>query len=255
MFNKFFLVVFSLVLFTSGVFALEIVFPVSADVSENSTIELGKISPGQQFELIISDERFNAVEVTGSFSSWSEDSVFYEKNTGIKINVPFDASLGAKNISFKAFNSSSGLSESFNALVNVRKDLWSVNISGLSQTAEVNFPVNYKLTFSNESIGKQKISVSSNLTSYWMKEKTFVVEPKSVLKDLIEVNPRHYGTRAFNFVLKSSSSAETKEFQSKLRVESSLLSKYSSPLYGFPFFTPTLFPYYLVESFVGFFLK
>lgn len=255
MFNKFFFVCFLLILFTSAVFSLEIVFPVSAEVSENSTIELGKISPGQQVELIISDERFNAVEVTGSFSSWSEDSVFYEKNTGIKINVPFDASLGAKNISFRAFNSSSGLSESFNVLVNVQKDLWSVNISSLSQTAEVNSPVDYQLTFSNESIGKQEISVSSNLPSYWMKEKTFVVEPKSVLKGSIKVNPRHYGAREFNFVLKSFFSDETKKFQSKLMVESSLLSKYSAPLYGFPFFTPTLFPYYLIESFAGFFLK
>jgi hypothetical protein len=235
---------------TSGAYALKIIFPVEAEVFDNSTIELGKISPGQNFELIVFGEGIDVIEVSGQFSSWAEKSKFYKKNTGIRINIPKETSAGTKNLSFKAFNSKDKDSfESFNILINVQNDLWSVNISDLSQETKVDSTANYSLVFSNESIGEQKIIVSSDLPSYWFKEKSFDLEPKSVLRESVEVNPKYYGKRQFNFVFTSLYSLEKKEFSSTLLVESSLSSKYSSPLYGFPFFTPTLYTYYLAESF------
>jgi len=251
MFNKFFLIVFSLFFLLSFTSALKVVSPIEAEVLSNSTVELGKISPGQSFELIVFDERFNSIEITGNFEGWGEEQVFYEKNIGIKINVPFDASFGAKKISFNAFNSSTGESEAFDVLINVQEDLWSLNISGLNRTTKVNSPVEYKLIFFNESIGAQEIFLSSDLPSPWMKSKTFSLEPKSILKDSVKVNPKHYGSREFNFIFISLFSGEKKEFNSKLAIESDLFSKYSSPAFGFPFFTPTLFSYYLLEAFAG----
>ncbi|PIN99047.1 MAG: hypothetical protein COT90_01385 [Candidatus Diapherotrites archaeon CG10_big_fil_rev_8_21_14_0_10_31_34] len=254
MLNKFLLILFTFLFLVSFTSAIKVVSPVEAEFTGN-TIELGKISPGQSFELIIFDERFTDLEVKGQFSEWSEESVFEGKNISIKLNVPLDASLGTKKISFNAFNSVSGLTESFDVLIKVEKDLWSVNISDLDKEAKVNSQAEYFLTFSNESIGEQKISLSSDLPSFWFKEQSFTVKPKSILKESVFVNPKYYGRREFNFLFKSSFSGEEKKFNSKLSVESSLLSKYSAPLYGFPFFTLNLFPYFLVESFVGFFLE
>lgn len=254
MLNKFFLVLFAFLFLLSFASALKIVFPVEADYLGNS-IELGKISPGQTLELSVFDERFNGLEVEGQFREWRKESVFEGKNILIELNVPLDASLGTKKISFNAFNSDSGLTESFDVLINVQRDLWSVNISDLEKEAKVNFPAEYLLTFSNESIGEQKISLSSDLPSFWFKEKAFTVKPKSILKESVQVNPKHYGQREFSFLFKSIYSGEEKKFSSKLLVESTLLSKYSAPLYGFSFFTPNLFPYFLVESFIGFFLE
>ncbi len=251
MFNKFFLIVFSLFFLVSFTSALKVVSPIEAEVFANSTVELGKISPGQSFELIVFDERFNSIEITGNFEDWSEEPVFYEKNIGIKINIPFDASFGAKKISFNAFNSETGEIEGFDVLINVQEDLWSVNISGLKRTTKVNSSAEYKLIFSNESIGEQKVSLSSDLPSYWMKSKTFSLEPKSILNDSVKVNPKHYGSREFNFTFISLFSKEEKEFKSNLTIESDLFSKYSSPAFGFPFFTPTLFSYYLLEAFAS----
>ena len=185
------------------------------------------------------------------FSEWAEPSKFYSKNTGITVNVPVNASLGTKNLSFNAFNSNGSSVESFNVLINVQNDLWSVNISDLSRTAKAGIPAEYSLVLSNESIGEQKIELSSSLPSYWMQKKTFDLDPKSVLRDKIEVNPKHYGKREFSFVFSSLYSSESKKFNSRMTVESSLSSKYSSPSYGFPFFTPSLFPYFLAESFLS----
>jgi len=256
MFNKFFLVFFSFILLISFTFSLKVVSPVSAEVFDNASVELGKISPGQNFELIVFDEKFNSIEVSGPFSEWSEEPNFYEKNIGIKFNVPFDASLGTKNISLKVFNSANPeIFDSFSVLINVQNDLWSVNISDLIQETKTNSETNYSLVFSNESIGEQKIIVSSFLPVSWMKEKSFVVKPKSTLKKVISVYPKHYGQREFDFIFRSEYSEEIKKFHSRLLVESSLPAKFSSVLDGFPFFTPTLFPYYLIESFFGFFLK
>ncbi len=254
MFNKFFLVFFVFVLFLSFGSALKVVFPVEAEYLGNS-IELGRISPGQSFELIVFDERFDSVSVEGQFSSWAEESVFQGKNISVVLTVPENASFGTKKISFSAFNSVSMEAESFDVLVNVQNDLWSVNISNLQNQTQVNFPAEYFLVFSNESIGQQKILVFSNLPSYWFESKTFIVEPKSVLKESVFVYPKHYGKRQFTFSFESLFSDEKKEFLSVLSVESSLSSKYSASLYGFPFFTPSLFPFYLIESFIGFFLN
>ncbi|MBU2100007.1 hypothetical protein KKG83_08035 [Candidatus Micrarchaeota archaeon] len=250
MFNKFFLVLISLLFFASFSYSLKIVSPVEAEVLPGSTIELGKISPGQSFELIVLGEEVNSLELSGQFSEWADSFVFYEKNTGIKINVPLNASLGTKNLSFNAFNSSDPASsaESFNVLINVQNDLWSVSISDLSRTAKVGIPAEYSLVLSNESIGKQKIELSSDLPSYWMQKKTFELDSKSVLRDKIEVSPKHYGKREFSFVFSSLYSSESKKFNSRMSVESSLSSKYSSPSYGFPFFTPVLLSYYFAES-------
>ncbi len=256
MFNKFFLVLLALLFLFSFTCALKIVSPIEAEVSLDSTVELGSISPGQSFELILFDERFNAIAVEGQFSEWSGKSTFYEKNTGIKINIPKDVSFGTKNLSFKAFDSTNKNEfQSFNVLIKVEEDLWSVAVPDLKNKTKVNFPAEYNLIFSNESIGEQKITLNSNLPVYWIKEQTFLVEPKSVLKDVINVVPKHYGNREFDFTFNSVYSNETKKLHSELSIESSIESKYSSPLYGFPFFTPTLFPYFLIESFLGFFLE
>jgi len=254
MFNKFFLVLASFLLLFSFASALKVVFPVEAEYNGNS-IELGKISPGQSFELIVFDERFNGLEVESPFSDWSQESVFEGKNISIKLNIPLDASLGTKKISFTSFNSDSGLTESFDVLINIQNDLWSVNVSDLDKKTKVNSDTEYLVIFSNESIGEQKISVYSDLPSFWFKPQTFEVNAKSILKESINITPKHYGQRQFNFLFKSDVSGEEIKFNSKLSVESSILSKYSAPLYGFPFFTPSFFPYYLVESFVGFFLE
>jgi hypothetical protein len=253
MFNKFFLVLVSLLFFVSFTYSLKIVSPVEAEVLSGSTIELGKISPGQSFELFVLGEEVNSLELLGQFSEWAEPSVFYGKNTGIKINVPVNVSLGTKNLSFNAFNSSNPNSsvESFNVVINVQNDLWSVSISDLSRNAKVGVSEEYSLVLSNESIGKQKIELSSDLPSYWMRKKTFELDSKSVLRGKIEVNPKHYGKREFSFVFSSLYSSESKKFNSRMSVESSLSSKYSSLSYGFPFFTPVLLSYYFAESFLS----
>jgi hypothetical protein len=254
MFNKFFLFFFVFILFLSFASALKVVFPVEAEVFESSVVELGSISPGQTFELIVFGERFTGLKVNGSFSSWAKKSEFNGKNISIKLAVPENVSLGAKKISFTAFNQE-GDSFSFDVLINVKKDLWSVSVPELSKTAKVNSLTQYDLVFYNESIGEQLIAFSSSLPSFWVKEKTFVVEPKSVLRDSIYLVPRNYGQRDFTFSFKSNYSGERKNFRARLFVESSLSSKYSSVSYGFPFFTLNLFPYYLVESLFSLFFQ
>ena len=63
-----------------------------------------------------------------------------------------------------------------------------------------------------------------------MKEKSFVVKPKSTLKEVISIYPKHYGQREFDFIFRSEYSEETKKFHSRLLVESSLPAKFSSVL-------------------------
>ncbi|MFH1895556.1 MAG: hypothetical protein ABIJ74_03205 [archaeon] len=249
MFNKFFSVVLAVLFLVSFASGLKIVFPVEAEVLGGSPVELGSVSPGQTFELIVFDERFDSIELQGKFSDWPHETEFYEKNTAIRITVPKEISLGTKSISFKAFDSKNeSLEQSFNAVLNVRKDLWSVNVSDLVQETRVDVPAKFDLTFSNESIAGQKIIVFSSLPSFWLNQKTFVLEPKSVSKQLVVVNPRHYGQREFDFVFDAPDSSEQKKFRARLLIESSLSSKYSSPAFGFPFFTPSLYSFYLFSS-------
>jgi len=69
---------------------------------------------------------------------------------------------------------------------------------------------------------------------------------------VIAISPKNYGVKKFSFFTKSLLTEKVlSEISPRIEVKPSLKSKYGAALYGFPFFTPSLLPYYWFNSFIG----
>ena len=255
-------VLFALVLCFSMVNAsISLIKPFEQEIASGDQIELGEIAVGETLELIVSTDsgteiEWNAIEIAKALlpKNWVvEKSVFYGETVGIKLIVPRNASEGLQNINVKVFSKEKPeFFEEFSAIVFIKSNLLSVQINNLKQETRVNHSVEYKVFLLNDSIAEHKVIVSSTLPSYWFKEKEIKLKPKELKELIVTVNPKTYGIKKFNFIIVSKLNAsEIKSAQAELIVNPTLESKYSNSFYGLPFFSPTLFPYYLINSFIS----
>ncbi|MBU1120938.1 hypothetical protein KJ660_03615, partial [Candidatus Micrarchaeota archaeon] len=164
---------------------------------------------------------------------------------------------GTKNIRIKLFNEEVPSSnEYFDAVFNVKNNLLFANIQNLKQSTVVGEPVSYTVTLFNQSIADHYVGISSTLPTYWMEKKEVLVEAGKMNSFEVKVSPRTVGgagnIKEFKFILTSKlNDSELEYFDSELTIQPTIKNKFSSTLYGFPFFSLTLLPYYLINSFIS----
>jgi len=250
-----------LVLVSSGALAtISMLKPYDKTLEDGSTLNLGetaKVSQGETLELIFSvdsKEGFNwtqaRVEESTLPAKWGQEkSIIYGEQIGLKIKISKEALDGTQRL--KIILASDKKTESFNLILFIKKGLLSANIQGLDQKVKVGETITYNVTIGNDSLADHTVIISSDLPSYWMKEKEVKIKGKEFVKTNFTVMPKTYGERKFNFILKSKlNGSSINSFEGILRVEPTIESKFSNALYGFPFFSPTLTPYYLINSFL-----
>jgi len=253
---------FALVLCFSMVNAgISLIKPFEQTLASGDQLELGKIAVGETLELIVSTDsgteiEWNAMEINKALlpKNWTvKESIFYGETVGIKLVIPGNAIEELQNINVKVFNKEKPeFFEEFSTIIFVKSNLLSVQINNLKQETIVDSPVEYRVFLLNDSIVEHKVLVSSTLPSYWFKEKEIELKPKELKEVIVTVDPKTYGIKKFNFVIVSKLNAsEIKSAQAELIVNPTLESKYSNSFYGLPFFSPTLFPYYLINSFIS----
>jgi len=248
---------------------LLIAFSVQADVSilnpegkaaePGQTLEFHSVMPGE--EIVFTLDR---LADTGNWSTaWIEDSflpegwtafpiVKEEKSLELRVGIPAGARLGSQNLPIVVLDEGTGLEERFNAVVFVRDDLVSVQLQKAQERVEVNGTACYKATVINSSLAGHKIVVSSSLPAYWFSGLELELKPKDSIDANLCVNALDDGSRHFYFQFDSA--LYQKRFHSVnavLEIEPTLKGKYSSPLAGFPFFMPSLAPFYLIDSFLA----
>ncbi|MEW6294744.1 MAG: hypothetical protein AB1467_00415 [Candidatus Diapherotrites archaeon] len=254
------------VLVASGAFAtISMLKPYDKALEDGSTLNLGetaKLSQGETLELIFSvdsKEGFNwnqaYVEESTLPANWSQEkSIIYGEQIGLKMKIAGDALDGTQRL--KIILASDSKTESFDLILFIKKGLLSANIQGLDRAVKVGDTVAYNVTIGNDSIADHTVIISSDLPSYWMKEKEVTVKGKEFVKTTFTVVPKTYGERKFNFILKSKlNDSSINSFEAILRVQPTIESKFFNALYGFPFFSPTLTPYYLINSFLALITK
>src|SRR3989344_2218626 len=264
MFKRLFLVFCLLVLVSQSAFAnIELLSPVKAVLSDDASIQAGFIEPNQVFDLIFSDNsgygfEWNNVSVdkTSLPNGWSIVSTdITDTSLIVSIKVPENASPNFYNLNVLFSNDlEPAFRESINVRVVVKQNLLDVSFTRISpeSLSVVGSEIPYKVVLTNSSIASYPVVVSSTLPVSWFSERTLVVKPNEVPESDLVVVPQIYGKKDFSFQAKSvNSGLVVKSFSSELNVLPTLKGKFSSAFGGFPFFTFSLLPFQMFDSFFG----
>jgi len=249
--------IFALILVFSGIFAsVSLLEPTTAELKANQTIELGRAMPGETVAFTIDRKHALGVWTNAQLNKellpekWVVSAIkTEEKSIVFTLGIPAQTRLGSQNISLTVKDSGSGLEEKFNLVLFVEEDLISAVLQDARKSAPVNTEICYKLTLFNDSLSAHKVGVSSSLPRYWFSGKEVEINARDSLDVNACVNAMVIGSRDFYFHLDSA--LFDKRLHSTLAsidVAPTLKGKYSAPLNGFSFFTPTLLPYYLIDS-------
>ena len=242
-----------------GFAEVQLVSPLEKFVSENQAIELGSVQAGETIELIFSSNS-GALRpwVSASASSlpigWNAEQLAQpgNKNTLIlQVMVPKESDAGA--FMFKALlQDEAGNSQEASFLAFVEEGLLTAQVDSIKKTALAGEQIPFTFQLNNNSIAEHSITLYSSLPLTWFKPETIIVKPKSSKQFSTAISPKSYGEKKFSFYLKSNLNAKTlQEISPRVEVKPTLKNKYEAALYGFPFFTPSLIPYYIFNSFIS----
>lgn len=264
MFKQLVLLFSLLLLLYSASAYIYMISPVEDRFENNETVDLGSVQPGETIEIIISnntglgEEKWvQAIAPESNLpTGWASiDSAVGEETFVVRVIVPQNAAENIYNFKVIAKSSAIGINdESINARLSVEKGLVTASVERKEprEAVYVEQPVYYKIILNNSSIAEHTVVINSTLSCQWFEPQEFTVGPKDIAEYEITVIPRIYGKKEFSFNINSVlNNSEIGSFTSKLAVLPTLKGKYSSALHGFPFFTISLLPYYIINSFIS----
>jgi len=240
----------------ADVFLLE---PTETVLAAGEETDLGSVAAGETFKLVIQKKtgfgsEWNSLDADPQTipSGWIAQSGLTDKTLFVLVTLTEEAEESVQRITFSVGDGSGPFSsESISAYVTVKENLLDASIDRLKQDAMVSEESKFRLLLNNESIAKHSVKITSDLPEYWFKPLIIEVAPLQTLEVDLLVYPQRYGARQFSFTVSSELNSFEKSFDAGLNVFSTLRGKFSSPVSGFPFFTPSLLPYFLVNAFIA----
>jgi len=238
----------------------KLVSPVEKYVGAEDLTELGKAMAGETIELIFSTGSGNpespwiAVSAEGLPNGWGAAEIMQQRNKStliLHVSVPKEA----KNSTYQfsaVLEDAKGGKETAEFLVFIQEGLLKTSVDSVMRKTTVGEPVVFTFSIDNDSIAMHRASIESSLPPTWCSPASFEIGAKSSKKISITVSPKNYGEKKFAFFIVSGLSSRTlNEIGAKIEVQPTVKSKYEAALYGFPFFTPSLLPYYLFNSLIS----
>jgi hypothetical protein len=240
----------------ADVFLLE---PTETILEDGEETDLGNVAAGETFKFVIQKKtglgsEWNSLNVDSQTipTDWIAESGSTDKTLFVFVTLPAAAAESVQRITFSVGDGTGPFSsQSISAYVTVKENLLDASIDRLKQDAMVSEESEFKLLINNESIAKHSVRISSDLPEYWFKPFVVDVAPLQTLEVDLLVHPKRYGARQFSFTVSSELNSFEKSFDAGLNVFSTLRGKFSSPVSGFPFFTPSLLPHFLVNAFIA----
>lgn len=255
-----------LALFSSAYATITIASPVERTVPDGDVVLLGQVQPGETFDLIVS--RY-AVGVSNK--AWSDftfnwpvgwKSIIVEQRNNpntiwYQVSVPQEATAGTINVMVQSTPLQDNVSEQITLVIKVSDSLVQADVDNLRQQTVVDQPISFRARVRNNSIAKTDLIVYSNLPALWYRPVTVQLPPNSEQEVVLTVKPGAYGTKPVSFSVERTNTRVREEgrlvaqFNGEMIVTPTLKSKFTSALSGFPFFTPSLSPYYLINGFLS----
>lgn len=264
--KRFLVFLFAILSFLSSASALvSLVSPVAQQLEPNSSFSLGSIMPGETLELVFSNDDgkngvWNKVEIAeGSLpSSWivKEPEVFAE-SLAISIMVPTTEVEKLQSIRVRLSDARNPLhAQEVSLKVLVKNDLLSASFSPLQESVPLGKRALYKLVLVNNSLAPHTVAVRSSMPSFWFQPLAVTLPPKpnpaARQEFQLEVYPKAYGLKNFSFFVDSAlNEKRLASVPFDLLVRPTLAGKFQSALFGFPFFSPNLSPFYFFNALLG----
>ncbi len=247
---------------------LQIVGPVSANLTGGRTIALGKVGPGESFYVLGSAQTTNASgklinigwdELTAVSlpQGWSaQQSPLYENPMKMKITVDPLAQSGTYHMVLRAVNvgNYSRLGNlTFNAYVNVSLNVFDLNVSPRNIQAGPGQPVDIKVEINNTGISDDPFVIRGLGLPAWNKSIQVISLHGEDNRFVYPVYINEPGFYRFNITVNSSSSSLiSKSYAMGLTVNESLLNDYSAIGQGI-ILSPIVYePAYAVMSLVSY---
>lgn len=239
---------------------MNMVVPEIQPLQNKSSFDIGALQPGETLEIVFStrtgnqDYEWTSLTTPNIPVGWVVQSTKKTEHTHIlKIKTSPELKTGMYTLQIKLSNPALKKEETANLQVHLKQDLITASITGLNQQAEVGKPVSYLLTINNQSIASHNLTLYSDLSPAWFTPVEYNIPPKKIVETKLTLNPGADGLKKFKFHLTSrNDNSNISEFNAVLSITPTLKSKYSAPLYGFPFFTFSLTPFHELLSLAGY---
>jgi len=256
------LVILCLLLLAGSAFAtIYLIEPVDRRFSNNDEISFGKIARGETLKVIIKEksdlaDEWASLDVDSRLlpSGWTVESIETDETLIAKVTIPRDAEISTQRIKFTAKNPSGEIfDETFFANVSVLDSLLTASIENLNKDALMGDETSFNLVLNNDSIAEHFLKIESTLPGYWFSSQTVTLKPHETRAVELPVSPLSYGEKPFFFNLSSSLNSKQFSFPANLSVKPTLVGMYQASIFGFPFFSPSMLPFYLVNGFLSIF--
>jgi hypothetical protein len=265
---KILFIVASVMLLSASVLAdVSLVNPFEETFSDQEVFKLGSVAQGESFEIIASNEtglgdsiRWDELSVNPG--TLPKDWVAFstnkgERRIGVTVAVPKDSEPNIYQLTLTATNKRLGVSDTIYARVEVKENLLNAAISntGLNESPLVNQMVTYEISITNNSIAPHRVMINSDLPESWYVPKELTIPSKKTVTEKLDVTPRNFGRKNFSFNVESSlTGKEVVSFNSVLLVKPTFEGKLTPTLYGLPFFSMSMLPFYYFNTIISYFL-
>lgn len=237
--------VFVLLTTSLGATYISIIGPVTANLTQNQTIYLGKVGPGQSFYVLANATTTNASGTKLINIGWDklyapllpqgwsmQQSPLYENPMKMKITVAPNAAYGEYKVPLTAVNvgNYSKLGNmTFFAYVNVTSNVFQLNVSPTTVSAGTGQPVNLYITINNTGISDDPFIINAYGLPAWNISYQ-VISIHGIAKTFIyPVFIDEPGQYKFNLTVTSSSSnLVSQSYGIDLISQASLLNDYSA---------------------------
>lgn len=252
-----------LFLASSPLFALQMLSPVSTEISQDSIVTIGDVGPGQTFAVIVNpkvstggkygiggayDQVFVAVLPYG----WSSTpSKLYGTPLQADVTVAKDAPDGQYEVQYSLWDESgdSGLGRNvtFSVLVNVRRDVMDMKVEPAYLSVGAGQPARYSITVVNKGVANDVFTVGSTGVRDWEFRKSVYIPSgtsKTINYEVVGNDESDY--KVGLWARSSSSDAIYAQQEVSLRVNTDLFSDYRAVNRGVLLFPLPSAPVYFV---------
>ena len=254
-----------------GATSLQILGPVSATLSSNQSVYLGKVGPGESFYVLANP---NATSLNGNFVNlgWNElkavslppgwsaqASPLYENPMKMKVTVSPNASYGRYTLGIRSINvqNYSGLGNlTFYGYVNVTPDVFAVTVSPLQVRSGAGSPANISVTINNTGISDDPFTITASGLPAWNFSDEVISLHSTVNTFEYPVFENEPGVYNFNLTVYSATSRQiSKTFPIRFIVNEDLLYDYEAVGNGIGL-SPVIYePAYAFMSLLGYLYK
>jgi len=252
------------VLSSQAIYGLELLEPITEDLTYIDTVDLGFVSAGESFliSFLIDDINYTEIGVIDAQrkdiiiekTHKTEESIFTTIKLSKELSGPYTLSLVLKGNIDKIIN--------LDMLV-TNKVIYTL-LEPITTKVKYNDIANIKLKIINKSNSTKQVLITSNLPKYWFDNKikqdmTHMLQPNSVSDITYNYIPKEIGDKEFNLQIKTLVGEEDTlfteeevfiEYDIKIKVIKNLKGIYGSRDHSFPLFNSNLIPIYFFNKII-----